>query len=436
MRHSKNLWMLITIVTGSLFILAACSKDTTLGKENLNENNNSDSDKEKVTIQVAFPLNEEYFDGRFGEVDEKLDHIDLEHVPYDGSIESLEELFAEKQFPDIIIGDYPPIRELGIEHPLDDLVEKHDFNLDSLDPSLLSYMRSLGENGEIVGFPDGGSFYALYYNKNVFDKLGKDYPDLDKPMTWNELMNLAKDMTKEVDGVQYIGLHGGPAGALAEFAAPLTDADTGDVLVEKNPQFKKYFELLNSYYSIPGIDNFDSEDDPFAEEETAAMFISSNNYFAWGFGNPEPEEVEHIEMAPVPVWEDQPETTPAQNAWVMAIPDYSEHKDEPFEVLTTYLEPDIQIEMAKTMMLQTPLADNEVLEHYGSEVPSYENKNIDAYFFGEAAKYEEKQSNWDQYVDLEKAEERLREEKTDIVTILRELAEESEGKIKSKMKSQ
>lgn len=427
------------IVIGLLLIFAACSNDVggaTSSPSDENSKKDDGKDVENVTIKVAMPLNEEYFNARFGETDKKLENIDLEFIPYGGTVESLEELFSKKKSPDIIIGDYPPIRHLDIGYPLDDLIEENNFDLDRLDPSLLSFMRSLDDEGRVVGFPDGGTFFGLYYNKEVFDKMGKEYPDPEVPMTWNELMELTKEMTKEVGGVQYIGLQGGPGGALAELAAQKTDPDTGEVLVEKNPVFKKYFELMEKYYSIPGIDNIDSEDDPFVESEIAAMTIASNNYFSWGWGDPDPEKIKNIDIAPIPVWEDQPNTTPAKNAWPMVIANYSEHKEEAFKVLTTYLDPEIQIGMAKTMMLQTPLTDPEVLKHYGSEVPTYEGKNIDAYFFGEAAKYEGRQSNWDQYVDIGEAELKLKEDKVDVITLLRKLAEESEGKVKSAMAEQ
>jgi ABC-type glycerol-3-phosphate transport system substrate-binding protein len=429
LNNVKKHGVVFAILIGLLLTFTACSKDA----------DGATSDKKntgQVTIKIALPLDEDYFNGRFGEVDKKLENINLEYIPYGNSVESLEELFAEKQSPDIIIGDYQPIRHLDIDYPLDDLIEENNFDLDRIDPSLLSFMRSLDKEGNIVGFPDGGSFFGLYYNKEVFDKMGQDYPDPDDPMTWDELIELAKDMTKEVGGVQYIGLQGGPGAALGEQAARMTDPDSGEVLVEKDPVFKKYFELMEAFYNIPGLDDPDLPEDPFVEEQTAAMVIASNNYFAWGWGNPDPEEIKHIDIAPIPVWEDQPNTTPAKNAWPMVINDYSEHKEEAFEVLTTYLDPEIQIGMAKTMMLQTPLTDPEVLKNYGSEVPTYDGKNIDAYFFGEAAKYKDQQSNWDEYVDIGEAEEKLKEDKVDIVTLLRELAEESDGKIKSAKEEQ
>ncbi|GIN69839.1 hypothetical protein J14TS2_03140 [Bacillus sp. J14TS2] len=433
--RKKNYSFLFVTVISLLLIFTACSNDTKrVTSTSTKGDDKGDAEKvEEVTIRVAIPLSEEYFDGRFDEVDKKLENIKLEYVPYGNSAESLQELFSKKQSPDIIIGDYPPIKELDIGYPLDDLIEQQNFDLSVLDPSLVSFMRSLDDEGRMVGFPDGTSFYGLYYNKDVFDKFGKEYPDPDVPMTWGELLELTKEMTGELGGDQYIGLQEGPSGALGELAARSTDPDTGEVLVENGPEFKKYFDLLEAYYNIPEIDSPNLSDNPFVEERTAAMYIGTNNYFAWGWGNPDPEVIKSIDLAPVPVWEDQPNTTPAKNAWPMVIANYSEYKEEAFQVLTTYLDSEIQIGMAKTMMLQTPLVDPEVLKYYGSDVPAYEGKNIEAYFFGEAAQYEGRQSNWDDYVDIDEAERKIREDKVDVVTVLRELVEESEGKIKSAM---
>lgn len=442
MKKKNFLWMFIISI---VLILTACTSSVDENPDsnksngnNTSPNNNPDNNINEadeielrdVTLKVAFPdLGEHYFNLRFGETDEKLENIDLEYIPYGNSVEALEELFASDQDPDIIIGDYPPIRELGIDNPLDDLIEKHGFDLDRLDPSLLSFMRSLDDEGRVVGFPDGTSFWALYYNKEVFDKLGKDYPDPEVPMTWHELIDLAKEMTVEVGGVQYYGLPHSPSVALNQFAAQKTDPDTGEVLVEKDPRFRQYFELLDAYYSIPGMDDPEKPADPFVQEQTAAMVLRTNDWLARGWGHPEPEEVQHIDLAPIPVWPDLPTTTPFNHSWVMLIPNYTEYQDEAFKVLETYLDPEIQIGMAKNMSLQTPLIDPEVIKHYGTELPVYEGKNIDAYFFGEAAIFEGRQSYWDQFVDMGEAERKIREEKKDAVTVLRELAEESEGKI-------
>lgn len=436
----KRLYVFVILL--SIVMLSACSggngnvnnNDDPEPGNNSGEENNNGVDEEislrEVTLKVAFPdLGEHYFDLRFGATDEALDKIDLEYIPYGNSVDGLEELFAADEAPDIIIGDYAPIEELGIGNPLDDLIARHNFDLDRIDPSLLSFMRSLDDEGRVVGFPDGTSFWGLYYNKEVFDRLGKDYPDPSTPMTWHELMDLAREMTVEVGGEQYYGLADSPSVALGQFATQLTDPETGEVLIEKNPVFREYFELLYDFYSIPGMDDPEKPGDPFVQEQTAAMVLRTNDWLERGWGHPDPEDVAHIDLAPLPVWPDLPTTAPFRDSWVMMIPEYTEYQDEAFKVLETYLDPEIQIGMAKNMSLQTPLVDPEVLDHYGTDLPTYEGKNVDAYFFGEAAIFEGRQSSWDQYVDLGEAEAKIREEKMDVNTVLREVAEESAGKI-------
>lgn len=405
---------------------------------NTNVNNNAEANVEaeeielqEVTLKVAFPMGEEYFNLRYGVTNEKLNEIgiELEYVPYSSSVESLEELFANKINPDIIIGDYQPIEELGVEFPLDDLIERHGFDIDRLDPSLLAFMQSHSDEGKVVGFPDGTSFWGLYYNKEVFDKFGKDYPDPDEPMTWEELIDLVADMTREVDGVQYYGLAGAPTVALDEFAAHKTDPETGEVLVEKDPNFKRYLELIESYYNIPGMKDPDNSGDPFVQEQTAAMVTRTNDWLKRGWGDPDPSEVEHIDLVPMPVWEDMPTTMPAKDSWFMVIPEYTEYKDEAFKALTTFYEIDIQVEMAKNMSLQTPLIDEEILDEYGTDIPTYDGKNVQAYFYGQPAIFEGRQSTWDRFVDINSAIDKIRDEDMDAVTALRQLVEESEGKI-------
>lgn len=450
MNKIKKSSYIFVVLIGILLLFTACNSNDTGGKSSANEKNgsnevnkdgnikneNNEEPREQVTIKIAMPLNEEYFEGRFGEVDRALEHIDLEFVPYASSIESLEEIFSNKLNPDIIIGTYGPVKHAGVGYPLDDLIDEWGFDMDSLNPSLVSFMQSLGDDGEIVGLPDGGSFFGLYYNKEVFDKLGVDYPDPDVPMTWPEIVELSREMTREIGGEQFIGLQGGPGAALGSLAVQLTDPDTGDILFENNEDLKMYFDLMQDYYNIPGIDNPDIPENPFVESKTAAMIIASNNYFAWGWGSPEPEAVESIDIAPIPVWEHLPETTPAIDAWPMVIAEYSEHKEEAFEVLMKYLEPEIQVDMAKKMVLQTPSIDSQILDHYGEEVPQYEGKNIEAYFRGSSAQYKGRISQWDGYVDIGETQRRIQEDQIDVVTAIRELAEESKWKIKEAMEEQ
>lgn len=451
MKIFKNKSILLMVLVSLLLIFTACTNDDKTSGDNGSDNgsntetpdNNGDdvepepepeADPDPVTISLIAPLGEEYLEGRFGAARDMMpDHVTVEFITGGGSVGALEELFAAGVYPDIIISDYPPVKELDADYPLDDLIEKHSFDLEQIDGSLNSFIRSLGADGEYVGFPDGTSFFGLYYNMDVFDALGIEYPDPEVPMTWDELMKLARQMTTQVGEKKYYGFTGGIGTALSQFAANRTDPETGEVLIDKDPAFRRYLDLYHEYYSIPGMLD---EGISFGSEQNVAMHIASNNFIEWGLGWPEPGDVEHIEMAPLPVWEDMPTTRPANNAWAMMIAEYSEHKDEAFQLLANYMDPDVQIELAKTMILQTPLSDPEVLSYYGSENPIYKDKNVDSYFVGEAAEFTERQSPWNRYVDIGAAEARIREEDIDVNTLIRELVEESEVKIKDAMAQQ
>ena len=57
-------------------------------------------------------------------------------------------------------------------------------------------------DGEYYGLPYRSTLYSLYYNKDLFDKKGIAYPT---KITWDEYLELARQLTYEEDGTQYWG---------------------------------------------------------------------------------------------------------------------------------------------------------------------------------------------------------------------------------------
>src|SRR5699024_11065163 len=147
--------------------------------------------------------------------------------------------------------------------------------------------------------------------------------------------------------------------------------------------------------------------DPAAEiqclfcSNSAAMTIANNLYLSEHVSN-----LEKIDMAPMPVWEDLPETTPYSAATPMIITNYSEHQDEAFQVLQKYVSPEIQLKMVKTGSSASVLSDPAIANQFGVESEFYEGKNREAWFIGEPGQYEV-HSRWDDYVDIDGALEKL-----------------------------
>lgn len=438
----KN-WLVLLAIILIAALVAACSAQSGTGqkevdeKEEVGENDPTDDENaEPVTIKIAYAFGEESFQGRFDHIDEKLSNINIEYVPYENTLESLQEIFANKINPDIIIqyNDMSPLKELDVIEPIDDLAAKHGLDLDTLRPSLVSYIRSLDEEGRMIGLPDGSSHVSLYYNKEIFDLFGVEYPDPDKILTWNEVFSLAEKMTGTRNGVEYVGFEfsWGNAGAgaltpLREFAMNITDEKTGKILFNDRPEFKKFFDMMNTFYNIPGIYNADTEGSCLFCEKKAAMAVASNMLLDGEWGDMEFQK--DMDMLPTPAWTDDPNTGPYLGSSPMVITNYSEHIDEAFQVLKEYVSPENQLAMVQNGSSASVLKDPDILEQFAIDNEHYDNKNRAAWFIGDPALYEETQSRWDFQVDINGALKKLAETNIDVNTLMRELEEESNAKI-------
>ncbi|MCE5172807.1 extracellular solute-binding protein [Paenibacillus profundus] len=242
------------------------------------------SSSEPVTIKILYPWGEGAFEERYRGIEQLLPNIKLELVDSRAELEPLQELNAQQVVPDIIFANWglDPLVELDMIEPLDDLIAKHQYDINQLDPSLVASIRAMDKEGKgrIMGVPIQYSPYGIWYNKEVFDKFGIEYPAAQ--MTWDEVIELAKQMTAERDGVQYRGLEMGPGLASSEVTVPLsqlavnlTDPETGEVLITQEPAVTKYLELMKRLYSIPGIFNPDPaarKDYEFPKKNVAAFY--------------------------------------------------------------------------------------------------------------------------------------------------------------------
>lgn len=82
----------------------------------------------------------------------------------------------------------PSIAERGQLEDLIPYIEK-----DGVDIAAMNGSDALKLDGKQVALPVSTGFYVLYYNKDIFDAAGVDYPGND--MTWTEFEELAKKVT-------------------------------------------------------------------------------------------------------------------------------------------------------------------------------------------------------------------------------------------------
>lgn len=85
--------------------------------------------------------------------------------------------------------------------PLDQYVDEATVN--DLWPAITDAYRYDGEAagaGSLYCLPKDLSTFAFAYNKTMFDAMGLEYPDPEKPYTWDEFVEVCKKLTTDTDG--------------------------------------------------------------------------------------------------------------------------------------------------------------------------------------------------------------------------------------------
>lgn len=93
--------------------------------------------------------------------------------------------------PDVLfLWPTPRYAAEGVLENLDPYIEASGYNLDDFWPALL---ESASFDGSVYGFPRDISVEVLYYNKDIFDEVGIEYPTED--WTWDDLRAAAEALT-------------------------------------------------------------------------------------------------------------------------------------------------------------------------------------------------------------------------------------------------
>ncbi|WP_028987980.1 extracellular solute-binding protein [Thermicanus aegyptius] len=109
--------------------------------------------------------------------------------------------------PDVVYIDnvaiFPKLVEEGLLQPLDTYIQKEKYDTTGIAPAVIDGIKEMG-NGTLYALAPNFSAAALFYNKTFFDKRGVEYPK--DHMTWDQIFNLARQLTYEENGEKKYGL--------------------------------------------------------------------------------------------------------------------------------------------------------------------------------------------------------------------------------------
>lgn len=242
-----------SMASAMVFSLAACGGDTAettaapaadgeateAPAEAADDSGDAAAEGEKVTLSVTTWDNDanpqfsaviEAYEEKNPNVEVKI--IDTNADEYNNSLGI--QLSAAGADPDVIfvkdMGSLLQMADKGQLLALDEYV-----TADNLDTSVYSgAFEELQYNGHTYGMPYRNDWYVLYYNKDLFDAAGVEYPSND--MTWDEYYDLAAKMTSGEGSSKVYGTHNHTWQALVTSWAV---QDGEHTVVEKDYSFLK-----------------------------------------------------------------------------------------------------------------------------------------------------------------------------------------------------
>lgn len=147
---------------------------------------------------------------------EEGEDVTVELVEFGGSDEALEQQYALDlsvgQGADVLAFDgfwVPDFVEAGYLEPLDAIAGEQVWDWEGWDAIPEGLQELLGFEGEIYGLGAGTDVRMIFYRSDLFEQAGIETPW--QPESWNDLLDTARSVQSELDGVTPLQLNAGTA---------------------------------------------------------------------------------------------------------------------------------------------------------------------------------------------------------------------------------
>ncbi|MEV5025677.1 ABC transporter substrate-binding protein [Paenibacillus sp. LPE1-1-1.1] len=214
-KYNGVLLIVFLILVISLF--AGCSSSNgntnqsaeTSGNTPATENGAADA-KEKVTIKFSGwgePNEKKLYEELIKNFESENPDIKVQyiHIPADYA-GKMNTVLAGGNAPDVFYagdGDIARWIKLGVIKNIQQQVTDTSFDLSDMYESAVSRYRYDGMKmgtGDLYALPMDVAGTVLYYNKQLFDEAGVAYPSSESPMTFDQLVEVGKKLTKDTNG--------------------------------------------------------------------------------------------------------------------------------------------------------------------------------------------------------------------------------------------
>lgn len=442
---SKRLWSFFMVI-GLMLLIIGCSDSD--GKEankspvdnnSVNDNGNNEGSsetnepEEQIEVSMMMHWGEDLFEEKFNEhIKKALPHIKLTHIEASDT-EEMQNAFAKGLIPDIAMGsNFGRYDELGLLMDQMPLIELSGLDLSLYDQGVIDSLKAASPVGELNALPVIKQGYVMTYNKDIFDAFAVPYPT--DGMTWDEVIELGKQLTGEVDGKKYHGIFPGSL-SRQQVGINLVDPETNETNILENKELRIFLEQVDAIFNIPGnLPEMDSTEELALYMYNGEGADTAFNFALFPFRDQanglswrEFEAGLNFDWVTYPVWGGEyPDYTPHEILNFMFVTSESENPEAAFEVIEYLMSEEYQ-KWSVSTGTSSYMLNEEVFEEFGKGLEHYdilEEKNLDALFEYQSAPVPER-SPYEAASPMQNAYQRLLEGE-DINTVIRKMDEEAQ----------
>lgn len=346
-----------------------------------------------------------------------------------GSGVTFDKLIATGEIPDIILtSNYYllDLLQLDLGSDLTDFVKQDNVDFNKFEPETINVIKSFGTKGEIYGIPYAMNYGVLLYNKDIFDKFSVPYPT--DGMTWSQVMELARKVTRIDQGTQYIGIDlQNPTLLTRAYGLGVVDEKQEKSVIHTDA-YKRVFGIYEQNYQIPGtvepMKKYTYGIDYFLKDQKTAMFPYWHSAITARL--PQLKETGknfNWDLVSFPSFDEKPGYGREIDFHLAMVTPNSKNKKVAYAVLKTLISDEAQKAMNKGTRI-TVLKDPSLKKEVSVDTKLYDGKNLQNIFSvkpapaPKATKYDVKL-----YPFLNEAAKTMAFEKQDMNTVLR-VAEE------------
>ncbi|WP_176706260.1 ABC transporter substrate-binding protein [Paenibacillus hemerocallicola] len=375
----------IAIVTGTL---VACSqgpsndKDKAAPDASVPKANSTDykgGAAELLVLDVNTGTTDEQFQKFFVEpVKAKHPQINLKKT-----VDTLDKLLAAGTAPDMVLvsnASLATMLEADIPEDLTQMFKTYGVNTAQLEPAVFQQLQKLGDQKALYGLPFYMNYGIMVHNRDIFDKFGVPYPK--DVMTYEELLELGKKLTRSDGGTNYIGVMPPDLRQMYwQYGVPVFDKTKGKSSLTSD-RHVQVFSLLKQFYSIPGyLDNgkHSHSVDLFFKEQRMAMYPNWVAAMVTFFDRAGTKDAFNWNVTAHPSYSDKQGLGKEVDFAIAVVNKSGKYREAAYQVLLSLYSQEVQTKFSKAGRLSV-LKNDEIRKVYGEDSSVYKGKNLQSMF--------------------------------------------------------